>query len=120
MELRKLQKSAEALFNDRCDIKRYRFEKNEMGISNAVLYDVYNDVMCRISYLTSKPNEETPTAFKTELKIKLFLPIEYKIESGDIFTVYRNGESRSFRGASQSRVYSFHQEVEVIIYDKNP
>lgn len=120
MELSKLQKNAQTLFKDRCDIKRYRFEKAENGVSNAVLYDVYNDVMCRISYLTSEPNEETLTAFKTELKIKLFLPIEYKIESGDIFIVYRNGESKSFRAASQSRIYSFHQEIEAVIYDKNP
>ena len=35
MELSKLQKNAQALFKDRCDIKRYRFEKAENGVSNA-------------------------------------------------------------------------------------
>ena len=40
MELSKLQKNAQVLFKDRCDIKRYRFEKAENGVSNAVLYDV--------------------------------------------------------------------------------
>ena len=120
MELNRLQNKAEALFTDRCDIKRYKFEKQENGITETVMSDIYNDVMCRVSYITSGPNEETLTAWKTELKIKIFLPIEYKIESGDIFIVYRNGESKSFKAASQSRIYSFHQEIEAIIYDRNP
>ena len=120
MELSKMQKSLMLLFTDKCDIKRYEYEKNESGISSAVLKDVYNDVMCRVSYKESSPNEENFTAWKTKLKIKIFLPIEYKIKSGDIFVIYKNGESQSFKAASQSRIYSYHQEIEAMILDENP
>ena len=81
MELSRLQKNAQVLFNDRCDIKRYRFDKSENGISNAVLYDIYNDVMCRISYLTSEPNEELLLHLKQSLKLKYSSLLNIKLKA---------------------------------------
>ena len=122
MEMKKhsLGSALKKLYDRRCDISRYEFEINENGISVPKLSTVYKDVECRISYSKGGANEESITVSKINRAVKIFLPIEYKIESGDVFAVTKGDETELYKAAEKSRIYTSHQETEAVLYEKNP
>lgn len=122
MELKKysVNKIAETIYDSVCDIKRYEGKRLESGIMENELKDLYSDIKCRISYESDSANEESETLYKINRKIKVFLPIETDIKSGDILIITKDGKSEKFKAASKGKVYRSHIEVEVKSAEKNP
>ena len=122
MELKKYSVNgiAEVMYDSVCDIKRYETKRLESGISTKELKEVHSQIKCRISYESDGANEESETLYEINRRIKVFLPIETDIKSGDILVITRNGKSEKFEAASKGKAYRTHLEVEVKPTDKNP
>ena len=113
-------KMAEMLFNDRCSVRRYDFETDESGVSIPKLTDVYENIKCRISYNEDWPNRGTQTVSEIQHRIKVFIPNEYEIKSGDVLVIVRGTVQELCKACSKSRMYLSHQEIEAELMDKNP
>ena len=122
MELKKYSVNgiAEMMYYSVCNIKRYETKRLESGISTKELKEVHSQIKCRISYESDSANEESETLYEINRRIKVFLPIETDIKSGDILVITRNGKSEKFEAASKGKAYRTHLEVEVKPTDKNP
>ena len=122
MELKKysVNRIAEVMYDSVCDIKRYETKRLESGISTKELKEVYSKIKCRISYESDSANEESETLYEINRRIKVFLPIETDIKSGDILVITRNGKSEKFKATSKGKAYRTHLEIEVKPTEKNP
>ena len=122
MELKKYSVNgiAEVMYDSVCNIKRYETKRLESGISTKELKEVHSQIKCRISYESDSANEESETLYEINRRIKVFLPIETDITSGDILVITWYGKSEKFEAASKGKAYRTHLEVEVKPTDKNP
>ena len=110
MELKKYSVNgiAEVMYDSVCNIKRYETKGLESGISTKELKEVHSQIKCRISYESDSANEESETLYEINRRIKVFLPIETDIKSGDILVITRNGKSEKFEAASKGEKHTEH------------
>lgn len=112
-------KAVKMLFNGRCNVYRYGYITNDYGIRKETTEKVYENIMCRISYKNDGCAKESETETTAEQKVKIFMPIDYFIKSGDIIEVEQNGRREKYKACGRARFYSTHQEAELEIFEES-
>lgn len=112
-------KAVKMLFNGRCSVYRHNYIINDSGIRKCVTEKVYENIMCRISYKNDGCAKESETETTAEQKVKIFMPIDYFIKSGDIIEVEQNGRREKYKACGRARFYSAHQEAELDIFEES-
>lgn len=114
-----MQRAAKMLYNGKCSVYRFSFVTDKYGISKQTREKVYEDVLCRISYISDGCAKESETVTTAIQKVKLFISPNYIVKSGDVINVEQNGRSESYKACGRIRFYSGHQEAELEIYNES-
>ena len=73
---------------------------------------------CKLSYSTLQKTDQNDTNANLIQVIKLFLDVSIRIKPGSKITVYRHGEAFDFAQSGLAGLFSNHQEIVLIPFDK--
>ncbi len=108
-----VKKHMEKLYDGVCSIVEY--EKQQGVINNTTENMKAENVLCRLSYESEKPAEQTEKTAIIQQQIKLFLPPDIAIKEGCKVIVTQEGETNAFICASKPLCYGSHKEVMLTI-----
>lgn len=115
----KARKAIEAMYEGTCTITEYQKVKNEdksTGFKDVV---VLEGQPCRLSFKTiNQTNQNDNGAASMAQVTKLFIAPEIQVKAGSKITVTQNGVVTEYKNSGKPAVYTTHQEIVLILFDR--
>lgn len=113
-----------SLYSSSCDIYSFKTSINpETSISSQSLELIYQNIPCRLSYLSSSSTTSSSSIKKKDFTysnynpIKLFLQNDLLIDAGSIFYITNFSKTKVYKASSEPFIYSSHQEVILVPFE---
>lgn len=101
----------ETLYTGLVDVFESKNIEDENFFSRPVEREILHQEPCRISYQVSHPTVDNPKEHRK--KITLMIAPEPDIKAGTKFVVTQNGKTEIYFKASEPKIYSDHQSIEI-------
>ncbi len=115
-----------SLYSSSCDIYLFNTSINpHTSISSQSLELIYQDIPCRVSYLSSSTITSSSSIKKKDFfysnynSIKVFLQNDLIINSGSIFYITTLQKTSIYKASSEPFIYSSHQEIILLPFEDN-
>ena len=117
--LKRVKLPVKSMMIGSCNVQEYQTVKNEKThVTKQELVTVYTDQPCKLSYEKAPTTAEGNSPVKL-LAVKLFLPSELVIRAGSVLTVTQAGKTQTFKASGEPKVYTNHQEIELVNADEH-
>lgn len=107
-----------SLYNSSCDIYYFLSDTNpSTNITSQSLQSIYQNIPCRVSYLTSSSTKKTNFSYINTNPIKIFIQCDLIINSSSIFYITNASKTSIYKASSEPFIYSSHQEIIVVPFE---
>ena len=79
---------------------------------------LFENIPCHISYGVSGAAKQTDTIAAIGQNITLYLPPEYAVPAGSEITIDTRGRITKYESSGEPAVYQSHQEISLVLEDK--
>ncbi len=90
----------------------------DTGITNFAENTLYSNQPCRLSFSNISAGNENEGKQDITQSIKIFCSPSLVIPAGSKISVTQNGVTTLYQSSGQSAVYTEHQEIPLILYEK--
>ncbi len=106
-----VRRAAEKLYNGVCTVIEHKpvvKSNHAAGFEDTVIYE---NVPCRLSFLSLNTTNESGGAAEIRQIVKLFVPPETDIKAGSKIEVTQNGKTLQYKSSGVPARYETHNEI---------
>ncbi len=111
------RKAIESLYKGVCTVYEMQATKGANHATKHAPVAVLTDQPCRLSYSSKNAVADGNVARKAQ-SIRLFIAPEITIKAGSKIVVTQNDVTTEFKNSGQPAVYSSHQEIPLVLFDR--
>lgn len=117
--VRGYQAAMKSLWKGLCDVYIIKTDINQHnGRDEPKEVPIYEKQPCRISFSSVSSTPEQDGAPLIQQTVKLFIAKDVNIPAGSKIDVSQNGQTRSYAKSGEPAVYSEHQEIMLVPFER--
>lgn len=117
--VRGYQAAMKSLWKGLCDVYIIKTDINQHnGRDEPKEVPIYEKQPCRISFSSVSSTTEHDGAPLIQQTVKLFIAKDVNIPAGSKIDVSQNGQTRSYAKSGEPAVYSEHQEIMLVPFER--